>query len=587
MSGPQTRSVRFGRFVLDPERGCVLLDGVEVPLRPKTFAVLQYLVAHPGRLISKDELMAAVWQNSVVTDDALVQSVGELRRALGDEGPQLIKTVPRRGYRFDAELFGVDAPGSTSPAMPPRAAEAARIEDAAHEPGARPKAKPRAALYFAGALAVVIGAWAAWAAFIADRAPSTNAESSSASLASTAEAHAKPAIAVLPFRNQGGDPTREYFADGLTQDIINALGRFSSLTVMSWNAVLPFKNAPTNPAGIARNMDVRYQIEGSVQQTSDRVRVTAQLVDAEGRVLWSARFDEALGNLFELQDNLTAQIAAQLAIRVTQFEQRRVLAKPPENLEAHDYVLRARPALRQPTRANNAEARVMLRRAVEIDPGYAAAYSALGETYHIAAAMGWAESPAASLSRAEEMARKALDLDDSDLRARILLGRIHLFHYRYDDAKAQMERAIAINPNDADGLAGRGHILLWLGQTDAAIETLELAQRIDPDLNVLDRFALALAYYVKGRYDDAIGQAEQNIRRTDDAAFNQIVLAAAYAQRNRREDAARLATLVRSTDPTFDPETFGNKFLKPGDVERLREGLRKANLYASETGAAE
>jgi len=533
----------FGRFVLDSERGCLLLEGVEVPLRPKTFTVLRYLVANAGRLIPKDELTDAVWRNGAVTDDALVQSVGELRRALGDEGSQLIKTVPRRGYRFDAEVI---APIEAVPSVRRRSIS-----------------KSAVLLSCLVALAIVIATWAMLRRETTDR--------------------AKPAIAVLPFKNQSADATRDYFADGLTQDVIDALGRFSSLTVMSWNAVHPYKSTPADPQQVARGLDVRYQIEGTVQDTGDRVRVSAQLVDAQGRILWSSRFDEPRGNLFELQEKLTAEIAAVLAIRVTQFEQRRVFAKRPESLEAYDYVLRARPALRRPTRANTAEARAMLRRALDLDPGYAAAHSALAETYHIAVSMGWAESPATFLSRAAALANEALELDDSDVRAHIMLGRLHLFHNRYQDAQAQMERAIAINPNDADGLAGRGHILLWLGQTDAAIETLELAQRIDPDLNVLDRFALALAYYVKGRYDAAIEQAEINVQKTEDTAFNQILLAAAYAQQDRPEEAARVTAIVRRRDPTFDPETFGSKFLNRADLERLRDGFRKANLYATPT----
>src|SRR5262249_44186796 len=231
----------------------------------------------------------------------------------------------------------------------------------------------------------------------------------------------------------------------------------------------------------------------------------------------------------KLQDNMTAQIVSAMALRVTQIEQRRVLAKPTESLEAYDYVLRARPALLHPTRANVAEARTLLKRAIDLDPGYAAAYAALAETYYIAPAMGWAESPAAFLSRGEEMAVKALSLDSGDVRAHIVLGRIHIFHQRYKQAEAEIERAIAINPNDAQGLGGRGDILMWLGQIGAAIETLEQAQRIDPDLNTTDRFALSLSYYLTGRYDAAIEQGELNLRQNPNASFNRIVLAAAYA----------------------------------------------------------
>ena len=162
---------------------------------------------------------------------------------------------------------------------------------------------------------------------------------------------ARPAIAVLPFQNQNDDAQREYLADGLTQDLINSLGRFSALTVMSWNAVARYKGAPAQPGDIARALGVRYQVEGSVRYTADRVRVSAQLVDARGRVLWSARFDEAPTDVFQLQDRITREIAGALAIRVTQFEQQRVAAKPTASFDAYDCVLRARPALQRPTRA--------------------------------------------------------------------------------------------------------------------------------------------------------------------------------------------------------------------------------------------
>jgi adenylate cyclase len=395
----------------------------------------------------------------------------------------------------------------------------------------------------------------------------------------SAEVGTKPAIAILPFLNQSDDSAREYFADGLTQDIINALGRFSALTVMSWNAVFPYKGKPASPQEIGRGLAVSYLVEGSVRQTGDRVKVIVQLVDTgQGRVLWSARFDEALADVFALQDDIVTRIVRVLPIRVTQIEQNREFAKPTENLAAYDYVLRARPALQHPTQANTVEARALLRRAIELDPNYAAAYAALAETYHIAASMGWAESPTAFLSRAEELAIKALSLDDSEVRAHIILGHIHLFHQRYNQAQAEIERAITINPNDAHGLAGRGNILLWLGQTDAAIEALEQAQRIDPDLNVIDRFALGLAYYLKRRYDAAIEQAEINLRTTAGANFSRILLAAAYAQDHRAEDAARVVTMIRRIDPTFDPQEFGTKFLSSGDLEHLREGFRTAGL---------
>ncbi|HET7850651.1 MAG TPA: winged helix-turn-helix domain-containing protein [Pseudolabrys sp.] len=554
---PRPKRLHFDRYVLDLHRGCLLLDGNEIVLRPKTLAVLQYLVENSGRLVSKDELFAAAWPNVAVTDDALVQSIGELRRTLGTDGQRLIKTIPRRGYRFESDVSASDtrtqidasdSPVSDRPARPSKAAFVRYILPASF------------------ALAVLLVAGALWSGVVRKNAASET----------------KPAIAVLPLGNQNKDPGSAYFADGLTQDIINALGRFSSLTVMSWNAVLPYKDKPTDPAEIANRLAVRYQVEGNVRQIGDRLRVDAQLVDTNGRVLWAASFDEALTDLFVLQDKITTQIAGALAIRVSQAEQRRAARKPTKSLEAYDYVLRARPALLRPDRAKIAEARVLLRRAIDIDPNYAAAYAALAETYYDATSMGWAESPIEFLKRAEEMANKALSVDDSNVRAHVILGRIHIFYHRYAQAETEIDRALAINPSDASGIAGHGNILMWSGQTDAAVGELERAQRIDPELNPMDRFALSLAYFLKGRYNSAIEQGELNLSRTAGANFSRIVLAAAYAEQNRTDDTARMVTMIRRLDPTFDPGEFGTKFLNPADLERMRDGLRKAGLLTAD-----
>jgi TolB-like protein/DNA-binding winged helix-turn-helix (wHTH) protein len=577
----QSKRLRFGLYLLDLDRGCLFYDGKEVTLRPKTFAVLLHLVENAGRLVSKDELFAAVWPNIAVTDDALVQSVGELRRALGDDGPHLIKTIPRRGYRFECDVSIVAPTVAFSDTTP----FAATSRDVAQAPELGAEASisaPRTAVRASrsrvfAAISCVIALVAAALWISTGPKWSTNW---------SVETGAKPAIAILPMTNQSGDSAREYFADGLTQDIINAMGRFSELTVISWNAVSPYKGKSARPGEIARALAVRYQVEGSVRQTGERVRVNARLVDTDARVLWSGSYDEALTNLFALQDKITTQIAGALAIRVTQLEQRRASTKATENLEAYDYVLRARPALQRPARPNMADARVLLRRAIELDPNYAAAYAALAETYFTATSMGWAESPTEFLDRAEELANKSLSLDVSEVRARVILGRIHIFYHRYDKARAEMERAIAINPSDAHAIAGRGNILMWLGQTDAAIEDLELAQRIDPELNAMDRFALSLAYYLRRRYDAAIEQAELNLRRTQGANFSRIILAAAQAQLNRAEDAARAVTLIQRIDPTFDPREFGTKFLNSDDLEHVREGLGKAGLYKARPSAS-
>ncbi|WP_230532232.1 adenylate/guanylate cyclase domain-containing protein [Microvirga roseola] len=439
----------------------------------------------------------------------------------------------------------------------------------------------RQAILFPAAAAVLLLLLAALWAGLPDRLGPLGSSGPGVQSVKPAELGAKPVLAVLPFVNQGEDKEPDYFADGLTQDLISALGQFSAVTVMSWNAVAPYKERRARPGEIGQALGVRYQVEGSIRPTDGRVRIAAQLVDRDGRVLWSSRFDEPVEGVFVLQDKITAQIAGALAIEVAEIEQRRVLAKPTDNLQAYDYVLRARPALQRPTRSSIVEARALLRRAIELDPGYAAAYSALAETYLISTAMGWVQSPEAFLARAEDLAHKALSLDASEVRARIVLGRVHIFHLRYEQAKAEMDQSVALNPNDADGLAGRGNILTWLGHTKAAIEALERAQRINPEMSAIDRNTLSLAYYLDGRYAAAIEQAQINLREALGAQFGHALLAAAYAQQERLNDATEAAAALTRVDPTFDPQGFGSKLRNPSDLAHLREGLRKAGLYAT------
>ena len=288
----RARRLRFDRFVLDLDRGCLLLDGSEVALRPKTFGVLRHLVENAGLLVSKEELFAAVWPNLVITDDVLVQSIGELRRAMGDDSLRLIRTIPRRGYRFESEV-SIVAGGRESPA------DAAPIPAALAASEPQP-ARRRIGLLAALALAVLLVLGVLWIGI--DR-----------SATSTLEPGPRPAIAVLPFVDHSDEPGREYFADGLTQDIINALGRFSALTVVSWNAVFPYKNKAASPEKVGRGLAVAYVVEGSVRRIGEHVRVSAQLVDTrQGQVLWSARFDEALADVFALQDSITGEIVGAL-----------------------------------------------------------------------------------------------------------------------------------------------------------------------------------------------------------------------------------------------------------------------------------
>jgi DNA-binding winged helix-turn-helix (wHTH) protein/TolB-like protein/Flp pilus assembly protein TadD len=547
----------FEGFALDLDRGCLLAAAAEIALRPKTFALLCFLAENPGRLIRKQELIDKVWHGGVVTDDTIVQSVGELRRALGDAGTRIIRTVPRRGYRFETTVSMEAGLGGQRATMESIDAPITAVA-ATHG---------RAALARRWGVPVVVAVAALATAALMWFGPS-------------APQDAKPTVAVLPFAISADDPSMADLAEGLTEEVIGELGRFSSsLTVLSLTTVLPYRDRPAPE--IARSLDVRYQVQGKIQRADGRVRARITLVDSMGRVLWSRGFEEAREQLFVLVQQLTAQLVAELGERVTFLEQQRVLARRPSNDAAYDHVLRARPALRAPTRARLADARVLLKQALELAPDYAAARSALAESYYISVVQGWTEMAAENLAKAEEQASLALKSDPADLRAHIVLGRVHLFHGRYDAAGSEIRQVLEINPHDSDGLAGRGHILLWRGDTDAAIEALENAQRIDLGISFSERFALALAYYLKSGYKQAVEQAQRNLLYWGDvSAANHIVLAVSYAQLGRLDEARAQAKTVRELDPAFPTGEFGSKLQKPADIQLLREGLRKSGLYA-------
>ena len=266
-----------------------------------------------------------------------------------------------------------------------------------------------------------------------------------------------PVVAVLPFANQSGDPGQEYFSDGITEDLIAALGRFSSLRVVGRGTTFAYKGQAADPTRIGRELGARYVVEGSVRRAGDRVRVSVQLTDARGGLhLWSERYEQDVADVFAVQDAIVQRLVGVLAVKVTRVEQERASAKPPADLAAYDYVLRGRERLARRTRAANAEARELFRRAIELDPRYAAAHVGLGRAYMDATLFGWTEWPTRALESAKELARKAVDLDDGEAGGHALLSIVHGYERRWDLAEAEIDRAVELNPGDPEVRAQRG-----------------------------------------------------------------------------------------------------------------------------------
>src|SRR5260370_3643929 len=244
-----------------------------------------------------------------------------------------------------------------------------------------------------------------------------------------------PSIAVLPFINLSGDPSQEYFSDGMTEDVIVALGRFGHLSVMARNAVFPFKGKNAKPAEIGRDLGVRYLVEGSVRRAGERVRVSVQLTDTlAGKLLWSQQYDEELKDVCAVQDAIARQVAGALAVSLTQVEQRRALSKPTENLNAYDLVLRGRERFLGITRPANREARQLFERAAKLDPRYAEAYAWLGRAYLQMATYGWTEGLDGAARRPLELVHNAVTLDPDSTAGHRVIGLVHLMRSEYGQA---------------------------------------------------------------------------------------------------------------------------------------------------------
>lgn len=549
---------RIGDWHLDRGMNEIRRGDGSVRLEPKAIEVLAYLARHPGRVVGREELLSAVWPGMVVGDDALTQAIIKLRRALGDEArtPRYIETISKRGYRLIAPVGEAGgAPSAT----------------------AAPTIRWRRVLpALAGALVVVAAValfslrdaqWG-WPIGVDRKAGAVDVQ--------------PPVIAVLPLSNLGGDPQRDYLGDGVTEELIAALGRFSALRVISRNSVEQYREKAPPPKALREALGARYILLGSVRESSDRIRVSVELSDADrGLVLWSDGYEGPGHSVFEIQDRIVKNIVGALAVRVTRLEEERVARTPPESLEAYHLVLRARALLRRSERDANRQARELLARALALAPGYAEADLELARAELHRALYGWVEDGNETLTRAEQLLLRALASGDagSNARAHGLLGHLYTVRGRYEQALAEADLAIALNPSDSFVHEFQGTALMYMGRIGEGIAALESALHLDPAGNSSGtRFHLALAHYALGRYVRALRICEENIARYPEAPFSHALRAGILVEMGRDEEARKSAIEARRLEPFLRVDIYGTRFRDPGVGRRLQEALRKAGL---------
>lgn len=391
-----------------------------------------------------------------------------------------------------------------------------------------------------------------------------------------------PSIAVLPFTNMSGDPSQEYFSDGLTEHIINGLCKVSNLFVIARNSSFAYKGKAVSVKQIAKELGVRYILEGSVQRAGDRIRITAQLIDATTDYhMWSENYDRNMEDIFALQDEITMKLIIEMEANLTAGEQARLRAKVsmPKNIEAYDKLMRSLDCQYRYSKQDAKKAIKLAEEVIELDDTNGVAYVVLGFSHWVLLTSMWSLSPRESFRIAKRCATKSIELADDYDSSHSLLGCVYLVERRYDEAEKEMEKALELNPNGADAHAFLAFISLWNGDINRSLRFFDRALRLNPIPPSWYYHNIALAHFLNGNYVKAIDASEMCINIAPESFYPYLYKAAAYAKINRHKDADMAVKSLLEIYPNFSINTASKLFFrKTEDLNALLDALRKAGL---------
>ena len=513
----------FEDFELDVERRELRRGAAAMSVEPRVFDLLAYLVAHRQRVVSRDDLIAAVWDGRAVSESAVATSINAARVAVADNGDRqrLIKTVPRKGVRFVGSVREKQAASVSMETEPMKA----------------------------GGLSLTL--------------PD------------------KPSIAVLPFLNMSGDPEQEYFADGIVDEIISGLARAKWLFVIARNSSFVYKSRAVDVRQIGRELGVRYLLQGGVRKAGDQVRVSTQLVDAEtGAQLWGERFDRMVSDIFALQDDIAMSVIGAIEPALRNFEIERVRRRRPNSLDAYDLVLRASPHAHSHIAEDAAIAIPLLHKALELEPDYSGAHAPLALCYH--ARFSRAGLREGDQSAAIRHARAAVACGADDAAALGIAGFvISLDAHDHATAFELFDRALTLSHSNFFALCSSALVLSWLGHPAVAMERSERALRLSPfdPLNYLSLNAQAISHFQIEQFDKSYAAARRSVDLNSRFSVSRAFLTAALMRLGRRDEAQAEATQVLALDPGFSVGKFAITVgLEPRVFSPMAEAWRAAGL---------
>ena len=430
----------------------------------------------------------------------------------------------------------------------------------------------KAAVAVVVALLVVAGGIALWRSSLTPSPPPTETASVEKMAYPLPD---KPSIAVLPFDNLSGEPEQEYFSDGLTEEIISTLSRVPKLFVIARNSTFTYKDKPVKVQQVAEELGVRYVLEGSVRKAGNRIRITAQLIDAlTGQHLWAEKYDRKIDDIFAVQDEITKKIITAMQIKLTEGEQARTAAKGTNNLDAYLKYLQSMENMRRYNRESNALAKQLAEEAVALDPEYPMAYRALAAAHMMDVWLGASKSPKQSIAKCMELYQKAIELDATYAEVYSALGFLYSMTKQYDKGIAQTEKGVALNPNSADAHMLLGHALRFAHRHEEAILEYKIAIRLNPYPPNPYLFGIAKSYAYTGQYDEAITWGKKAVEQEPNSFLAHIILTEIYSLAGRDEEARVQAAEVLRVNPKFSLEKFAKR-ASPKTISLLRKaGLK-------------